>query len=711
MRITTLSLLLSAPLVANAAPFDTCPSKAYLFQSTPVQVWGVNLVTGSTTLLEDDTGMNANINGVGFDFEDRYIYGYDTTNKRLVRLGQDFQAEVINTSGLPTDHTFYVGDVYDHVYYLYRTGKGLFTVDLSPLDSDPNATVTVNKIVGSPATVRLTDFAFHPSDGSLYGIDNNSGGLYSFNPTTGAETYIGDTGETGTFGAGYFDVNGYYYVSRNQDGKIYRINLSPDNAANIAAGTVPAVEFVSNGPASNQNDGARCANAPVVDEDSNIDFGDAPDSYLTLLASNGPRHELDGITWLGTDAPDADLDGYVTPQSDESVGIDDEWANGGIGFVTALEAGLDSKVVIEASTTGYLSAWIDWNQDGSFDGANEQVFTDYQLDAGENDLFLNVDINALTGTTWARFRFSQQTNLSYFGGSTSGEVVDIQVDVLNDGATARYFPSASGYATLAYEDNWPYKADYDMNDAVIMYRITEILKDGKVVKSTIDGRLAAVGASYRNGFAVRLPNLAPSSVDSGNSYMKHNGVFTDLDMEDGRSEAIFIAAEDLTSKTETSCTFYRTSNSCKDDEQFSFQIGISLSGDGISTDTWTDMPYDPFIFATPGYYHGENLPLHPGRSWEVHLPDQAPTEAFDTDNLFEAGLGVDDSNPSTGKYFKTAENHPWALIITSTDEWQWPQEYVDIVTAYPEFKQYAESGGDTNQTWHESPADNQCYVP
>ncbi|MFA0718509.1 hypothetical protein AB4622_21150, partial [Vibrio splendidus] len=65
MRITTLSLLLSAPLAANAAPFDTCPSKAYLFQSTPVQVWGVNLVTGSTTLLEDDTGMNANINGVG----------------------------------------------------------------------------------------------------------------------------------------------------------------------------------------------------------------------------------------------------------------------------------------------------------------------------------------------------------------------------------------------------------------------------------------------------------------------------------------------------------------------------------------------------------------------------------------------------------------------------------------------------------------------
>ncbi len=81
----------------------------------------------------------------------------------------------------------------------------------------------------------------------------------------------------------------------------------------------------------------------MVDEDSSIDFGDAPDTGETTLASNGPRHELDGITWLGTDAPDADLDGYTSPQSDETVGIDDEWTNGGIGFVTGLEAGLDSK--------------------------------------------------------------------------------------------------------------------------------------------------------------------------------------------------------------------------------------------------------------------------------------------------------------------------------------------------------------------------------
>lgn len=109
---------------AQATAFDTCPSKAYLFQANPVQVYGVNLVTGQTQLLQSDTGLNANINGVGFDFDGRYIYGYDTTNKQIVRLGQNFQAEVINTSNLPTDHTFYVGDVFNSHYYLYRKGKG-----------------------------------------------------------------------------------------------------------------------------------------------------------------------------------------------------------------------------------------------------------------------------------------------------------------------------------------------------------------------------------------------------------------------------------------------------------------------------------------------------------------------------------------------------------------------------------------------------------
>ncbi|MEZ9510404.1 LruC domain-containing protein [Vibrio breoganii] len=674
---------------AEAAAFETCPSKAYLFQANPVQVYGVNLVTGQTALLQGDTGLNTNINAVGFDFDSRYIYGYDTGNKQIVRLGDNFQAEVLNTVGLPTDHTFYVGDVINNVYYLYRQGKGLFKIDLAPLDDDPSTYLVVEQI-SNTASVRLTDFAFHPGDEELYGIDNGSGILYRFNTTTGAATAIGDTGVTGTFGAGYFDVNGNYYVSRNNDGNIYRVDLS--DPAKIAEGIVPAVKF-ANGPSSSQNDGARCANAPIIDEDSMIDFGDAPDSYLTTLMNNGPRHQLDGITYLGNQAPDGEQDGLIAPLSDDTTGIADE---SGVGFVTAIEPGLDSIVSINASTQGYLSAWFDWNQDGDFDDEGEKVFSDVQLSAGLNALPFTVDYNAVDGRTWTRFRFSQQQGLDYFGGATSGEVEDHPINVSTAGITIRHFPSETGYATLAYEDNWPYTADYDMNDVVMHYRVTEVLRDNQVEKSLVQGRLAAVGADYHNGFAVRLQGILQTDVDALLTRQYHNGVLLeDNGLELDSNEAIFIIDADLTDYKTNTCSFFRTQAGCVEDENFSFELHITLDSNSDRSNLMA-MPYDPFIFATPGYYHGEGLPFQPGRQWEVHLADYAPTEKFNGDAMFN--LGVDASNPEQGTYFKTDNNLPWALLMT--EEWRWPLERTDLVHAYPEFAEYAESGGQQKTTWH-----------
>ncbi len=687
--------------MALSAPFETCPSKAYLFQANPVQVYGVNLVTGQTTLLQSDTGMNVNINGVGFDFDSRYIYGYDTTNKRIVRLGADFQAEVINTSGLPTDHTFYVGDVFDKTFYLYRTGKGLFTIDLTPLDSDPNAVLQVVKVTGT-ATVKLTDFAFHPGTEKLYGIDNDSGFLYEFDPDTGSATYVGDTGQLGTFGAGYFDVNGYYYVSRNQDGQIYRVDLSDSNASNIANGIVTAVKF-ADGPMSGQNDGARCANAPVIDEDSTIDFGDAPDTYNTTLNSNGPRHQMDGVTWLGAGAPDGEQDGLVGNIPDDDSGFDDE---NGVGFVTSYEAGLDSIVRVNASTTGYLSAWFDWNQDGDFADEGEQVFADQLLSAGNNDLIFTVDLAATVGTTWSRFRFSQQTGLSYDGGSTSGEVEDHQLTVVSTGVSVRHYPDASNYVTIAYEDQWPYTADYDMNDVVMRYRITEVLRDGEVIKSTISGYLAAVGADYHNGFAVRLQGLNREDIDPTLTRQYHNSVLqAESGLEADSTEAIFIINSDLATY-KGSCEFHRTRSNCQEDVQFTFELHVSVK-DGVSSSALIDMPYDPFIFATPDLYHGEGY-FHPGRGWELHLADMAPTEKFDT-NMY--GMGADNSNSASGIYYKTANNLPWALIIN--DEWLWPLEKVDLLEAYPKFEDWAINAGQQNADWFmsDNAQPNKRYEP
>jgi len=41
---------------------------------------------------------------------------------------------------------------------------------------------------------------------------------------------------------------------------------------------------------------------------------------------------------------------------------------------------------------------------------------------------------------------------------------------------------------------------------------------------------------------------------------------------------------------------------------------------------------------------------------------------------------------------------PWALEIG--DEWQYPQEHVEIVEAYPGFADWATSNGTSNTDWY-----------
>ncbi|WP_034415085.1 LruC domain-containing protein [Candidatus Photodesmus blepharus] len=694
-------ILLASTKSFSIIPFETCPSEAYLFQGNPVQVYGVNLVTGETTILAEETGINGNINSVGFNEKDRYIYGYDTTNFQIVRLGKHFQVENLNVTGLP-NHIFFVGDIYEHVLYLYYQNKGLFKISLYPLDFDPSANLIIETIT-TTATVALTDFAFHPINGKLYGVDNNTGGLYEFDTQIGGEKYLGNVGITGTFGAGYFDSNGYYYISRNDDGYIFRINLA--DPSNINHQSIKADVF-SYGPSSSQNDGARCANAPIINQDSTIDFGDAPNSYSTLLESNGPRHGIGSEFYLGLLPPDGEKDGSLPPLNDNKVGELDE---DGVGFVTAIEPGMNSIISVQASRSGYLSAWIDWNKDGDFKDSGEKVFSDTYLLSGNNSLLLAVPYNIATGSTWSRFRFSDQTGIDFFGGAQKGEVEDHTLLITNDGFAIRHYPNESGYITVAFEDNWPYTADYDMNDLVVRYRVTESLKDGKVKSSIIQGYLAAYGASYRNGFAIRLAGLNRTDIDNSLTLMKHNGILQESNgLETLSDEAIFIVSEDMSDVLSENCEYFRTQQSCQETLKFSFELHIFTHEDA-DTSQLMSMPYNPFIFSTPGHYHGDGIIFQPGRKLEVHVADQAPTEKFDYLNLF--GIGVDSSNPSEGRYFKTAENLPWALIINN--EWKWPQERVDLVTAYPNFAAYAESGGQKKQNWYlESNAvANQLYQP
>jgi LruC domain-containing protein len=707
--LISLLTYIGAPL--HASPFSSCPSKAFLFQGNPVSSYGVNLVTGSYGLIEDDPGVSANINGLGFNQTDRYLYGFNTTHLQMVRMGEDFKVETLNLSGLPADTTFFVGDVAEHSYYLYRKGVGLYKVDLSPLDQSVDALLNA-VLITSDSSIRLTDFAFHPNNNKLYGVDNSSGILFQIDPDSGATITMGDTGETGTFGAMYFDVNGYFYLSRNQDGQIYRIDLSTltslTTTKELTSLDVNAVKF-SDGPSSSQNDGARCASAPLIDEDtpSNIDFGDAPESYGTTLADNGPRHLLDGGTYLGLTPPDGDYDGYTGADSDDSSIVnqqsyDDE---DGVNFVTALEVGLDSVVSVYASGDGILSAWFDWNRDGDFEDAGEQSIVDISLTGGFNSVIIRVPDDAVAGSSWSRFRFSQQNGLNFNGGSSSGEVEDHAITISESGLTYRYYPGVNNWVTLAYEDQWPVSGDYDMNDVVMHYRTVEVIRDEQVVRIDIIGELLSLGGSHHNGFAVQLKNIASNNVNQQTLRLLHNnvkqqysgqnGATTYEILESGNSDAVIMISQDLWKHVQSTCLYYRTESGCPQAQAFDFEVSVPFNTP-VNLSELPDPPYDPFIFATGGLYHGEVFSEQPGRGLEIHLVDNAPTEKFNTDYY---GLADDTSDPDNNRYFRNINNLPWALEIT--DSWQWPSETKTLLQAYPHFQTFVESDGVEKGNWFE----------
>ncbi len=164
-----------------------------------------------------------------------------------------------------------------------------------------------------------------------------------------------------------------------------------------------------------------------------FDWGDAPDTpYPTLLASDGARHTIDGITYLG-DLIDGEADGQPSGNADgdDLNNLDDE---DGVSVEWPLIAGSPGKLKVKASVGDALfNAWFDFNRNGSWADPGEHVFTDLNLIAGENKLTFIVPAGAIPGGTYARFRFSHQPALDYKGAAFDGEVEDYYTEIMDYG--------------------------------------------------------------------------------------------------------------------------------------------------------------------------------------------------------------------------------------------------------------------------------------
>lgn len=164
------------------------------------------------------------------------------------------------------------------------------------------------------------------------------------------------------------------------------------------------------------------------------DFGDAPASYATLLADNGPRHVAIGPT-IGA-GRDFESDGQpdLTATGDDLSASDDETGFVGHSLLKAGHAATATVNVQNLVGTAFLSGWIDFNRDGDFADSGEQIATDFPVVAsGDQVLNFMTPLIAVAGPSFARFRLSTAAGLSFTGLAPDGEVEDHQVLVHGPG--------------------------------------------------------------------------------------------------------------------------------------------------------------------------------------------------------------------------------------------------------------------------------------
>jgi hypothetical protein len=177
-----------------------------------------------------------------------------------------------------------------------------------------------------------------------------------------------------------------------------------------------------------------------------FDLGDLADTsattnsgdYQTLLANNGPRHLIIPTLKIGS-LIDNELDGAQSNMADGD-GADED----GFSFPVTLNISPNNTIQLPlqvnntSGSTAHYEAWIDWNGDGDFDDTDEMIFDlsdDGAGDFGMSFISIAIPSGAIQNQDLgARFRLSNQDNMTPNGTITSGEVEDyiIQVECPTD---------------------------------------------------------------------------------------------------------------------------------------------------------------------------------------------------------------------------------------------------------------------------------------
>ena len=265
-------------------------------------------------------------------------------------------------------------------------------------------------------------------------------------------------------------------------------------------------------------------------------------------------------------------------------------------------------------------------------------------------------------------------------------------------AFSSYYPGSSTWGTLAFEDQWPRRGDYDMNDVVMGYRTREIMNAARQVTAlSIDYRLLARGGLSDSGFGVHLPGL-PASAVAGATLAVDGGPPQVVGVEPGQAEATFIVTPSVQAHlpvgTDAGCPFANTQAGCPTVAAVSFTLTLNFTAPQAASRFAS--PYNPFIYRSSD------------RGREVHLPGRAATTLADRTRFGSEDDRTPASGTGSGSYLD-AQRRPWALDIPAP--WSPPLEVTDLMQPYPRFSEWAQSAGSSARDWYLSGTRPQFMAP
>lgn len=258
-----------------------------------------------------------------------------------------------------------------------------------------------------------------------------------------------------------------------------------------------------------------------------------------------------------------------------------------------------------------------------------------------------------------------------------------------------------------FEDLWPSKGDYDLNDLIIKLRmVTNFDGSNNWISGTFDYYVWTNGASINLGCGMEFFNWVSNTGDKLNlQYLNADQITLvpgsynpEITMPDPQVNNAFI--------------IFNNADMAKGTDYWNTGAGLSAN----PMDSYLSFSYDVapptqnghmaafmYLFYTDDRGHEVRpigMPPTTAGTWSLlgTGSDASPTTAWNyTPHVATF------SYPYDPPFFATTLRHPWGIELEFGGDLKVAFEKVSILDAFPQFKDWAESGGTENTTWYENP--------